>query len=477
MGVNENSKPGISDGGDPFAPPRGDDFDSHRRGAGARPDNPPNEDLAFQTLRLALAMGKSTPLTWILAGLMLAFYAAMLAFEGFDRAFSGDSPFLAFSPETLHRWGAIFVDEVKRGQWGRLITGSWIFFGHVSAFFALLCFVSLGRFIERIYGKHLLVIFFVVLGVLSGVAEVFTSSRPAEMNSFGPVFGMVGVVFGFTFKRRALLSRAFVFGMRFQLVFWLALYTTLGILAYDSLPFGIAAGSIAGIILGLSVTPAALRKERRGSMMLNAMTAATLIAVVLGVAGISSYGAPGTYGIPGGYGRESGEFFREYKIPQNDPPEFFELTKKYANGDCAYTAGIPAAMKCEKLGKRAARFSAPGRLYMTIIAHDRTPHSSRELVLGLFVEEFMRVNGGLAPELLDKKSSVRIGENDFDFAEFRLSFPKGGGEIYKIFTAVSGEFVYEIRVQRHESDRNAETLAAGVLGSFRPFGKEDSPGR
>ena len=128
---------------------------------------------------------RPTPATFVLLGINIAVFVAMLA--------SGIS---AIDPDTdrvLH-WGADFGPYTLNGQYWRLITSMFLHFGIIHIFGNMWCLWSLGRLAERLLGSFSLVGIYLLTGVGASLLSLSWDPMRVSAGASGAIFGIAGIL-------------------------------------------------------------------------------------------------------------------------------------------------------------------------------------------------------------------------------------------------------------------------------------------
>jgi GlpG protein len=118
-------------------------------------------------------------ITWILIIISALVFLISLMPNGMDK----------LSPLYFAGDGKEFIKEIRQGEIWRLVTPVFLHFGFLHVIFNLLWLKDLGKVLENKSGPIFFGILFIVIAILSNLAQYLT---------FGPKFGgMSGVVYGF----------------------------------------------------------------------------------------------------------------------------------------------------------------------------------------------------------------------------------------------------------------------------------------
>ncbi len=137
----------------------------------------------------------SNPATYILLGINIAVFAAMLL-----RGVSPTSP----TPDQLVHFGANATDLVLSGQWYRLLTATFVHVGIVHLATNMWCLYNLGLLGEPLLGKWGLIATYIVTGIAGNLLSLavnvflFLVTRTPDLSvgagASGAVFGIAGIL-------------------------------------------------------------------------------------------------------------------------------------------------------------------------------------------------------------------------------------------------------------------------------------------
>lgn len=137
----------------------------------------------------------SNPATYILLGINIAVFAAMLL-----RGVSPTSP----TPDQLVHFGANATDLVLSGQWYRLLTATFVHVGIVHLATNMWCLYNLGLLGEPLLGKWGLIATYIVTGIAGNLLSLgvnvilFIVTRTPDLSvgagASGAVFGIAGIL-------------------------------------------------------------------------------------------------------------------------------------------------------------------------------------------------------------------------------------------------------------------------------------------
>jgi rhomboid protease GluP len=138
---------------------------------------------------------------------------------------------------------------LQYGQWWRLATSMFLHGGFLHLLFNGWALIQLGGLFERWIGSGRLLFTYFAAGLCGSLASVLFTNN-VSVGASGAIFGLLGALITFLFKRRSRLAAAgkSILG---QLVFWAGLNLFLG----ASMPmidnYAHMGGLIAGLLVGL----------------------------------------------------------------------------------------------------------------------------------------------------------------------------------------------------------------------------------
>jgi rhomboid protease GluP len=143
------------------------------------------------------------PATYTLMGINFVVFAAMFRFGPVmglihQHAWSGVLT-AAFDRETLVRFGGSAAELIQRGQWWRLVTGTFVHLTILHIVLNMWCLWNLGLFGEPLLGKRGLVAVYLLTGtagmLLSYTWSVFVQQEYSlVVGASGAVFGIAGIL-------------------------------------------------------------------------------------------------------------------------------------------------------------------------------------------------------------------------------------------------------------------------------------------
>jgi rhomboid protease GluP len=169
------------------------------------------------------------PATYTLMGINFVVFAAMFRFGPVmglihQHAWSGVLT-AAFDRETLVRFGGSAAELIQRGQWWRLVTGTFVHLTILHIVLNMWCLWNLGLFGEPLLGKRGLVAVYLLTGtagmLLSYTWSVFVQQEYSlVVGASGAVFGIAGILIVLLSNRGLAVPRKELRSLRRQVIFF-----------------------------------------------------------------------------------------------------------------------------------------------------------------------------------------------------------------------------------------------------------------
>lgn len=179
------------------------------------------------------------PLTWLLIGINLLVFLAMLA---------NGAGFWSSSNTVQLAWGANFGPATQDGQWWRLGSALFLHFGIVHLVLNMLALWDSGQFVERMYGHVRFIGIYFISGLSGNLLSLVTHHGTAVSGgASGAIFGVYGALLTFMLREQRNLPLP-----EFRLLFWGALVFSAATIAMGFIIPGIDnAAHIGGFVAGI----------------------------------------------------------------------------------------------------------------------------------------------------------------------------------------------------------------------------------
>lgn len=175
---------------------------------------------------------------------------------------------IAFVPDESVLFGGkisvFFAGFVKplfwQGEYWRILTGGTLHGGIIHLAFNSYALFVLGKLIEFLSNRSHLAIVFILSVIGGGIMTLIFLPDVASIGASGGIIGFLGYLTAYGFKRRKLLSNAFLKNMLFNIGF-IAFMGVFVIPGIDN--FGHLGGLLVGLIYGFIQVPNDLHKDPR----------------------------------------------------------------------------------------------------------------------------------------------------------------------------------------------------------------------
>ena len=101
--------------------------------------------------------------------------------------------FMNFSAGDLLSWGGNYGPDIADGQWWRLLTAMFVHAGFMHLLLNMYGLLFVGLFLEPVLGKWRFAIYYLVTGLLAGIASLWIHPNLVGVGASGAIFGMYGV--------------------------------------------------------------------------------------------------------------------------------------------------------------------------------------------------------------------------------------------------------------------------------------------
>lgn len=203
--------------------------------------------------------------TWTVIGSCVAIYMLEFALQSalVKSQGGGSGPF---------SWGGIFAGVtrlmgsnvssriLKENEWWRLVTACFLHGGLIHVGFNMYALRSLGQFAEMIFGKTRFWVTYFFCGVSGSLASILYNRNVADYSSVGAsgaILGILGLLLGFSFRRKGEMPRE----ISRQLTKWLIFILVFGILMPRIDNAGHIGGLLCGMVFGYVLPSARMRRE------------------------------------------------------------------------------------------------------------------------------------------------------------------------------------------------------------------------
>lgn len=146
------------------------------------------------------------------------------------------------------------------GEYWRILTGASLHGGLIHLLFNSYALFVLGRLVEILSNRSHLAIVFLLSAVGGGLLSLLFLPDGTSVGASGGIIGLLGYLAVYGYRRRELLSNAFLKNMLVNI----GIITVIGLIAYQSIDnFGHLGGLITGAIYGFLQIPSDLHKDPR----------------------------------------------------------------------------------------------------------------------------------------------------------------------------------------------------------------------
>lgn len=158
--------------------------------------------------------------------------------------------FINMEGETLVRFGGNFTPLVQAGQWWRLSTYIFLHAGLMHIAFNLIALQQIGPSIEEVFGRGRMLFFFMLTGILAGLASELWGLHGVGIGASGSLMGLIGLAAGWGQRDGTSVGRE----VRDQMVKW-GLYTMVFGFMIGADNAAHAGGFLSGAVLGFLSRP------------------------------------------------------------------------------------------------------------------------------------------------------------------------------------------------------------------------------
>lgn len=424
-------------------------------------------------LRLAAATGRTAIATWLSAAFLIVYFLFMLFSRGLDGAFTLDALFGLFNSEVLLRFGAWTKPLIDAGEVGRFVPSAWIFYGYIHLVFGIWILLGFGKFAEAVYGGRALVFILVTSGIAGNLtmyllSPVGTISGYPVATPFGPIFGLWGAVAVFALRYRWLLDKKAVRRIIFGGVFFIVLWSVVGMLGENPrMPWALIGGSMAGALSGLLFRPMCLNP--RGLLPEFSRNAAFIVALLLSAGSLFML-MPDPTSVPpwSRHGRPDVPP-EEARKAEEERAEVLKMVS-YTDPDNRFSIDYPAEANFS-IREGTIQIEMTNTLIVSLMCNRCSPNYGRRETLELMLQSISLQSSKNPPSLIEKWDQYVVGENEFAAAKYIV--PSGPGfpeqQVFLLVTD-SGKRWFRFRVVTIPGDYYCEKLSERILASFMPVG-------
>lgn len=213
-------------------------------------------------------------MTPFIMGMNVSVFIAMVA--------RGVSP-VAPKAEQLIEYGANFGAQlVLQNEWWRAFTSMFVHIGALHLAVNMFSLWSVGSFVERLVGGPKVLVMYLLTGLAGSFAMVMWDPTGVSAGASGAIFGLFGVVIGFTFAAHARLPQAAFESLRASIVVSLAFNLLFALVTPHLGHAAHLGGLLTGVLAGVTATWSAFeRKEQRATWTSQAIVLATVAALAV----------------------------------------------------------------------------------------------------------------------------------------------------------------------------------------------------
>lgn len=187
--------------------------------------------------------------------------------------------------ETWIAWGANYAPRTMNGEWGRLVTYSFVHAGTFHLLATIAALIPLGMILERVVGRLTFAAVYVAAAIVAGVVSLWTTAATTvSLGASGAVFGLYGLlvaVLVYGYVRRPRLPVSWLAAKR--LAAGAAVFVTYNLLTDHLGTVSELAGLASGLAAGLLLAPGIAERKARPQRTLAVTAAVALIALAVAV--------------------------------------------------------------------------------------------------------------------------------------------------------------------------------------------------
>jgi rhomboid protease GluP len=213
----------------------------------ARPQSPPYAappPASTQAVTIAEHLSKITPRAWVtptIAGLIVAAFFFELV-----RGTSLMSP----TTEQLFAVGASYGPAVAAGEWWRTLSAMFLHAGLLHIALNLWAFLSVGTFVERLFGNVAFLVLYLLGGFAGSLASLVVHPVSVGVGASGAIFSVYGALLAFGLVHKGVFPREVLRKQRASLLAFVGYNVVFGLAAKGVDIAAHAGGFLAGMAAG-----------------------------------------------------------------------------------------------------------------------------------------------------------------------------------------------------------------------------------
>ena len=225
-----------------------------------------------QTVAFREALVAFTPRWFVTPTLMVVNIVLLIA----ALILSGQA--IAPNSQLLIDWGANYGPATLNGQWWRLFTCMFLHGSFMHVAMNMWVLLEFGRLVERLAGNVGFLLVYVITGLAGSLASLYWNPQVLSVGASGAVFGMGGVLLGWTLLHRHSIPTAVLSHLRSSVGFFIVYNMMMafrgGNIDHAAHAGGLVAGILCGILISQPLGPD-VRKRRLGKLLLTGFVGCT----------------------------------------------------------------------------------------------------------------------------------------------------------------------------------------------------------
>jgi rhomboid protease GluP len=182
--------------------------------------------------------------------------------------------------QLLIDWGANFGPATLNGQWWRLFTCMFLHGSIIHVLMNMWVLFDFGRLVERLTGNVGFLVVYVISGLAGSLASLAWNPQVISVGASGAVFGIGGLLFGWTLLRRDSIPTAVLSHLRNSVGIFIV-YNMLNMFRGGNIDHaahagGLVAGIVCGVLISQPLGPD-VRARRWMKSLLTAVIGATIL--------------------------------------------------------------------------------------------------------------------------------------------------------------------------------------------------------